>query len=420
MEKIQIYSQKFTLFCAFAACFCFAHSNLMTITMVTWLIAWFIEITLNWNKVKFDTPNKNNIPLYLTLALFLWMIISLIWTENFQRAMRLFEMRIPLLLFPLFALCGMKEEKNFRKLLLAFAAGTIIYSIIVPIQTYCAVGEQMKAEPESASIYFTREFNDIKHRTQLGLLQLISLCIIHYLKPQIVKMFNGKTLLYHLLLCICFSIVAFVLYISEGRSMLGMYLLLVLVLTFNFLWRNKLRIIAIAFVPAVLIGGGIVFKNHPRMQDFSFKKEELQRFDPRYEQWRCAYHCIKADSHNMLIGEGIGDYTDVFNEMHESPEFKEHYYEIYSTHNQWLDGQMEYGLIGGLILLGIFITNVLFIKDHETSLFVYLFTFLLIAYSFVEQMFGRSMPINTLCFFLLFTYWAKIYQPDHQQDKLEI
>ena len=100
----------------------------------------------------------------------------------------------------------------------------------------------------------------------------------------------------------------------------------------------------IAFVPAVLIGGGIVFKNHPRMQDFSFKKEELQRFDPRYEQWRCAYHCIKADSHNMLIGEGIGDYTDVFNDMHNSPEFKEYYYNVDNAHNIWLDGQMEYGV----------------------------------------------------------------------------
>ena len=112
MEKIQTYSQKFTLFCAFAACFCFAHSNLMTITMVVWLSAWFIEIILNWNKVKVAIPNKNNISLYLTLALFLWMVISLLWTENFQRAMRLFEMRIPLLLFPLFTLCGMKEEKT--------------------------------------------------------------------------------------------------------------------------------------------------------------------------------------------------------------------------------------------------------------------------------------------------------------------
>ncbi len=407
MEKIQTYSQKFTLFCAFAACFCFAHSNLMTITMVTWLSAWFIEIILHWNNVKFDTPDKNNIPLYLTLALFLWMVISLLWTENFHEAMRLFEMRIPLLIFPLFALFGMREEKKFRKLLLAFAVGTIIYSIIVPIQAYCTIGEQIKADPEHANDYFVTQFNDIKHRTQLGLLQLVSLYILHYLKPQIVKIFNDRTLPYHLLLCTCFGIVMLVLYISEGRAMLGTSILLMLLLTLKFLWRNNYKLVSIAFVPIILIGGFIIFKNHPRMQnDFSFRKEELQKFDPRYEQWRCAYHCIKADSHNMLIGEGIGDNTDVFDAMHDSPEFKEYYYEVHSAHNIWLDGQMEWGLVGNILLLCIYISNIVFFKTRQTNFTLYI-TIIWLVFSFFEPMFTRATPINLFCLFIIFSYWIK-------------
>jgi len=190
--------------------------------------------------------------------------------------------------------------------------------------------------------------------------------------------------------------------------MLGMSLFLIMLMTLKFLWRNNYKLVSIAFVPIILIGGFIIFKNHPRMQnDFSFRKEELQKFDPRYEQWRCAYHCIKADSHNMLIGEGIGDYTDVFNDMHNSPEFKEYYYNVDNAHNIWLDGQMEYGLVGNILLLCIFISNILFIKSKQAKFTLYTITIIWLAFSFTEPLLIRSTPINLFCLFLIFSYQIK-------------
>ena len=142
------------------------------------------------------------------------------------------------------------------------------------------------------------------------------------------------------------------------------------------------------------------------MQDFEFTKEKLERFDPRYTQWECASSCISSDSYNMFLGEGIGDYTDTFSNKYKSMfPYNDKMYS--SAHNIWIDGQLEWGLIGNIMLLCIFIFNLLFMKSGRAKFTLYSITIIWLAFTFTEPMFSRSMPINLFCFFIVFSHWIK-------------
>ena len=414
--NIQSITSKLTLFCAFLSCLFFSYGKLMNLFMVIWMSAWAIEIIANRSYLKFQKPDRYNLPLYLTIALFVWMFLSVLWSDNADRALTLIGRRIPLLIFPLLALFGMRQQSKFKILLLAFACGTVIYSVIVFIQAHLLANsqvEQIVSNCPNCSYdfqeLFVANYNTIKHRTQFGLCQMLSLTSLFYLRHDIASYFGGRKYVFNIIFFILFAVICYIMFRSETRMMLFVAFFLLISFTFILLWENNMKIVAVAVFPVLLFASLIGIKHHPRMQNIKLDKQSIQQFDPRYGQWVCALTCIKSNAFNPLIGEGIGDYTDVFTEEYNKPDYKKYAFlqEIESAHNVFLDQMMELGVIGVLLILSVFITVPLFIRRQETFVFILQTAFIILCYCLIEAALTRATPINAFALFLVFTYWAK-------------
>ena len=165
-----------------------------------------------------------------------------------------------------------------------------------------------------------------------------------------------------------FSILFFVIYYSQGRMSLIIILIIGSSIALSFLLEKGLKKLIFLFVSIFVIASVVVLENHPRMQNFELKEEKLQQFDPRYELWRNTIQCIEKS--NLILGVGVGDCEDIFDENHQKPEFQEHFYQATNAHNEFLKTQLELGLVGVLLLAGVLLSILIYNKNSKEKWFM--------------------------------------------------
>lgn len=420
--------ENISYFAAIFAAFLFSFpQHIMNFGYAMWMIIWAVEIMFRRN-IRFEKPSKQNLHLYLLLAYFGWFVVSLLWTTNFHEAQISLQRRISFLIFPLLALFGVNNNFNFKTILYFFLLGTIVSVIIhllLGIYEYSIFQDFVKAPeklwdlygegvykhrffyehniwpiiPTSKDDFYIAYISIYKHRTFFSVCMIISSLIFTYLKNDLIK----KMPLYiYWIICICLNF-AFLVYIysAGGRMALIIYIVVLASSIAYILWEMKYRIAMLGSVALMILGMGLLLSIHPRMKNFELKHEALEKFDPRFAMWSSSLAAVKD---NILLGSGIGDRKDVFAK----------YYNAYplenkrvatSTHNNFIDNQLELGLIGTILLLAIIISSIRG-GSKKNAVIIMGLSIAWILTSVIEST-GGITSVYLFVFFLLFMRWLK-------------
>jgi hypothetical protein len=375
----------------------------LNLFLTIWMVLNGVEILLR-GKYRFELPNKNNLHLYFLLALYIWMVISLLWTSNFEEAQKLLIRRISFLIFPVYALMGFNKYYRLKPVLLTFIAGTFV-SIVVLAFVFCM--RYMEHSEWFMDVGFNVFFQDTislyKHRTYFSLCMIFSLIFYIYMKGPLIKKTSG--VFYYTVLFIMVVLFFSIIYFSQSRMSLIIFLLVTAFIGFYLLWEKGYKKITVLFLCTIAFSAILLLHNHSRMQNLTLDKEKLQQFDPRYELWRNALECIHAS--NIFLGVGIGDRQDVFEENHQKPHFKKYYFATTDSHNEFLKTQLELGIIGNLLLVGIIIALLLNNRKGKDRYFVWNVVMIWLLFMLIETIGITSTSTYMFVFSLLIVYWVK-------------
>jgi hypothetical protein len=371
-----------------------------TFAFVIFLSIWTLKTLINKDFLYFDKPNKTNIFLYFQIGLICWMMLSGLWVENRDLYSRHLSIRIPILLISINLLCSAKRTKfNFELGLLLFVIGTYISTLMAFGFAYF--------ESKNRGWLFVNEtlftlYCEFKHRTFFGMTQLISIASFFYYQNYLLRFFSKKT--YYVLLGLLTIFFLGAIFISQGRMILIISIILLTILFLysfkNFKYRNIFFAIGVCF----LLGGLYSLKNHPRIEQIEFSKEGIMKADPRIEHYICAYECVKEI--NPFVGVGMGDRIQLFKAKYETTP---HTFGIFdSAHNEWIDGLLEYGLIGILLLLSFFVSLFLGVKKDNEKLLVANLGIIWLLFIMIEPLYLRSIPVIIFSISIIIIYLAKI------------
>lgn len=407
-SKINSITQNLSYYSAILAALSMAFpKNIMNFFFVVWMVCCLIELMFK-GKFHFEKPNRKNISLYFLLGLFLWMLTSLLWTTDFEEAKTLLVRRCFMGIIPLFSLMGVGENYNYKKILLAFFIGTVLSVISFLIICYL----NYKAHPAQLSTlnhFFEECITNYKHRTYFCLCMSISLAILIFLRSDLIQKISKNG--YYVILELVFCLFLAVIYFSGGRMSLIIYLSITIVIFYNSLWNYGLRFWVILFTIILLAGSTIAVINHPRMKNFSLTKEKLQQFDPRYDLWINSIECIKTT--NKILGSGIGDRENTFTHNHSKPEFKRDFFPTENSHNNFMDTQLEVGLIGNLLLLGTLFSGIPKRLPSKNKLFIVNITIILMLFMLIESVGITNTTVYLFCFSILAISWIKQNKPEN-------
>lgn len=157
-------------------------------------------------------------------------------------------------------------------------------------------------------------------------------------------------------LLVCSGLIIFsALFLSDGRSGLGMGIIITLALIVYEVWSRS-RIVAIAILIAGIMGSSIILTNHPRISNQSIRNEL------RFCYWHSALDLIKD---RPILGYGISNAQEQFDEvnMRYIQKENEYFWRVVNTHyvdshNQYLQTMLEFGLVGLLFLLTIYLSPI--------------------------------------------------------------
>lgn len=383
------------------------HVNLMNFTMILWIVTWIADLIVRRDNVSFHRPDRVSASLYLTLMLAAWMTLSFFWTDNLDDFLSFAHIRLPMVVLPLLALFGMPRQFRFRRAMFAFAMGVLFYTVALLFFSW----EALPYSEQNPSAHFVWYYNELQHRTHFGVCQIMALCILAYLRPQLIRRLHSRGA-YRLLFIFAWLVVMTALLFSEGRLMLALALLFSLSFLLRFLWLHNWRRLSIAIIPLSILAAAVFFPHHPRLQQFrNLSSQEIQAKEPRYDQWRCAMMCIQDKDHNIFLGEGMGDASGTYNRMRHDKSLQDLFHPISdpfeSAHNQFLQGQLEYGLIGSVIFLALLVSFFFAARGSHARFFVFQVAVIWISLSLIEQLFSKTQAVDIFCYSLLFCYWVK-------------
>ncbi|MDR0873510.1 MAG: O-antigen ligase family protein [Prevotellaceae bacterium] len=366
----------------------------MNPVFVGWLIVCGLDMLVSYKEFSFPKPSKKNITLFIIMALYFYMVVSLLWTDNFKEAGNLLAKRITFLVLPFYALVNRNKFINFRLVMLFFIVGTVGSILFDTFLAWKTAGTNF--------VEFKYEFIDkYHHRTYFSIAICTAFSFFIYLYHDLTNVISKK--LYYSLF-IALSILFFAtIWFLEGRICLIAFFL-ILIGVFMVKFRNYIRLV-IPTAVLILIAVFFVLKNHPRMENFDFSKEQLIQFDPRGELWLNAVHCIEQE--NKIIGVGIGDTEDVFVENYANEKYNQYALVIATTHNQFLHTQLELGAIGLLLFLALLLSIFISTKGIKNKLLVFnLFTLWFLS-SLTECNDIKYVPIYIFAFSLIIIYLSK-------------
>ena len=341
--------------------------------LYVFFITWLIEVVVEkrWRSVRWDKRT-----LYFLLPI-LFFSLALLYAPfdtdtNFKW---LLERRYGLAGFGLVGLLGMNREYSLHRVfcfLIVLAIGAIIYI------AYRAGGWHWLMSEHRAELFSAARVHYVNAHTQFNYLLCLTLIAIWYLlfREQKRPRWWGIILYVSAALVILYS-----LSLSEGRTGFLAGFFLVGLLCVMETWRYRRWMGAVMMVMALTLFS-VVVAHHSRMS-----KDKLQG-EPRLVFWQAAEEPIKA---RPLLGYGMSraqeEFTRVFIEKVPEDyqnEWRNHIGAI-DSHNQYIQTQLEFGMIGLLLLLAIYLLPILIDTQHR------LLTVMMIGLSMFQSVFNTFM-----------------------------
>jgi len=336
---------------------------LQKIAFLLFFTSYFIELLLEkkWENISFD---KKSI-YYLAMAFFF--LLAFVYYP-FEQTSKYFTWlvgrRLAIFGFACVGFFGVNNKYKLNYFLNTFILSSI-FAILYIICYRIGIGAFI-SNPDRALAFTTERVASVNSHMVFNLYLNISLVSIWYILTRSWRRtIWWKLLLYILALTLIFGILS----ISEGRIGLVTGFLLMVSFIFFEIWKRKkmMGIVLVFLVPFFLFG---VLHQRERMSERYIKAE------PRVFLWEAALSVIKE---KPVLGYGVSNAQekyDIARAKYQTEEYKQNWkhIRILTSHNQFLQTTMEFGVLGLLLVLFIYIYPI-FIADKNRRLFAVLLIF---------------------------------------------
>jgi O-antigen ligase len=350
--------------------------------------AYIIEIFVDrkWERIHFDKKTWY----FIVLAFFFMLAVIYLPFESSRKYTNfLFEKRFSLLGFALVGFFGVNDKFKLNYFLNTFII-TSVFSICYLI--FLKVGiHQFISNPLRADLFVDQRNIFVNSHMLFDFYLNISLIGIWYI---LTRSWNRTSMWKISLYIVVIPVFLGSLSISEGRS--GFLLAMILLLGFVFfeIWKRKKIVgIVIALLIMFLFAGWA--SHHKRMSKDDLKTES------RIFLWKAAVSIIKE---KPILGHGISDAQekfDVARAKFETVDYRNMWIKSphLDSHDQYLQTTMEFGIIGILTLLFLYISPI-FIASYNKRLFAFFIMFLCV-YQSVFDMFITGPFASIFCLLVL-------------------
>ena len=320
-------------------------------------ISYFIEFLIEkkWEKISFDKKS-----IYFLVMIFFFLLVFIYYPfENTSKYFTwLIGRRLALLGFGLVGFFGVNSKYKLNYFLNTFIISSIIAILFIIFYRIGIVNFILN--PEREMLFTNERILTINSHMVFNLFLNISLVSIWYILTRSWRRTkHWKLFLYVGALTLIFSILS----ISEGRSGFMTGILLMLSFIFYEIWKRKKMIgIIVGFlVPFLFVG---IVSQQKRMSENNIKTE------PRIFLWKAAISVIKE---KPVFGYGISnaqEQYDIARAKYENEQFKNEWKQIriLTSHNQYLQTTMEFGIFGLIILLFLY-SFPIYIADKNRKMF---------------------------------------------------
>lgn len=368
--------------------------------------SYIIEIFADkkWVKIQLDKKTWY----FIILGIFFMLAVIYLPFENSRKyTYLLFEKRSSLFGFALVGFFGVNDKFKLNYFLNTFIISsvlTICYILFIKVGIQHFVSDPLRTE-----LFSNNRSLFVNSHMLFDFYLNISLISIWYI---LTRSWNRRIWWKNSLYIIALIIILGTLSISEGRS--GFLLAIILMLGFVFfeIWKRKkiVGIVIALLIPFIFVG---LASHHKRMNENQIKTE------PRFFLWKAGVNVIKD---SPILGHGISDAQKKFDAERakvETTEYRENWKNSphLDSHNQYLQVTMEFGLIGVLMLLFLYISP-LFIASYNKRLFA-VFLMFLCAYQSVFDMFitGPFATMFGIIILMIFSLKNNIATPQNKVVK---
>ncbi len=384
MKKIIKY-----FFFAFALLLSF-KTTLSNFFVILILISFIIQFIISKDKkIQFGVMIHSFMPL------FIFSLLSLLWTSNRVMGVDLLLRHVSILLIPLiFSLVPLKNNELYLKY---SYYGLLIGSIIVSFLLFWKLGVRLVNlevvnvnrifSSHQTSHKYTSEIVNI-HPSYLGLYSLLSLAILFFNK---IKIKNGLKIVLYLILIVN------ILFLN-ARILFLLFGVLVIIKVYSIKSTRIKVIIFLSFVFFTIVGlvflqNTYIFKKLIKGSFWELSKNkdthnttEKYPSDPRLVRWKSA---IEGTKNHRIIGSGIGTEMDVLLPMYKKNKLVVSHYRKFNTHNQYLYYLITTGVVGLILFLYLLLYNI-FISVKNKDLIMFYFFTMLFFISLVENVMYRN------------------------------
>lgn len=380
-------------------------------------VGWIIS-----GQFKFIFQGKGNrfekIGFFTLLGFFLLHILSLIYSADLQEGLFDLEVKLSLLLVPLFLFGSeylkIPEKKN--NVLYAFIAGLFFASLICYLSAiYNSISMLVNNESEVTPLYIIlnpfhyKNFSLFYDPSYFAMYITAGVIIILYFLDQ--KISNSKRYLRLLVSLLVFFVVTIFL-LSSRAGILSIILIFVFWLYYKtkaFSRKNKYLVRSVSLISLTIVFIAVLYFG----DRFSFVKKEFEDFRTetnvenvnwgsvslRLQIWHYALQIIKD---KPVLGVGTGDVKTELRKLAEDDGISQIGAMNLNVHNQFLETWIGIGLVGFLLLTFLLVLPALLETGHLLKLIA-----VIIAVNFVfESMLNRLGGVAFFSFFYCLSVYS--------------
>ncbi|HEX4957468.1 MAG TPA: O-antigen ligase family protein [Lacibacter sp.] len=328
--------------------------------------------------------------LFLSISFYVLTAVSFFYSKNQPEALRILQLKLPLLLFPLVFASGIEWSKKQIRLLLLFFSGSVAVFCLL---TICNAALQALSA-RSVQALFGYTIIPLKYvYASVASLFCVFGVVIHLQELS----YTRKFLSLHLLLIALFFTTVFMLSNRMGIFLSCSIVLFYLLKAVRSVWVKWLSVGVFVLVLISLYVWNQTFRN--KMVAFTqMNSSQLIKLDEdaslgrtwdglqlRLAIWQCAAGLIQK---HFWTGVGVGDVQDSLQQTYEERKFYfASRFNTYNAHNQFMEQWLMTGVAGSsLLALSLLIPLIQSIRSRRTlySIFLVVFCLFCITESFLE------------------------------------
>lgn len=359
-------------------CVCLFYSNLVPNAilyggLVLFLVCWFIEFVLErrWQ----TNPNREWLFYGLLIVFYLWAFLYCPWDGDvyFQHHL---EQRLPLLAFGIVGLFGLNDRFSKAAMINAMVVMSVSSVLFLVFKTGWFALLHTSSRSWLLSVTRIQYINAHMGYNFFLISTLIGMWYLLFHAER--KPLLWQKIIYPIAACIIFSALIY----SDGRSgfFMGLAIIGMMSIVEIYRWRKWVgtgyAVIALSVIVAVTT-------LHPRISSTSLTT------DLRYSFWKAAGELIQE---KPILGYGMSRAQEEFDQVnmkYTSEEIRMYWTELHThyvdCHNQYIQTTLEYGVIGLLLLLAIYLMPLYICWKKREWWLVFFFTFISMGQSLFDM-----------------------------------